>query len=134
MYVHIYIRLYVSFNMNLQKRYTLHIRIYTHLARVNVVDPLATSSSPPIFVESVPLGDVAQPICQHLQHLDEKIRKKIRGKSRKKFLKLNWMFPKIVGISPQIIHFHTVFHCKPSIFGVSIIFGNTQLFWAFWGG
>ena len=33
-----------------------------------------------------------------------------------------WMFPKIVGFSPQIIHFNWVFHYKPSILGYCTYF------------
>ena len=29
-----------------------------------------------------------------------------------------WVFPKIVGFPPQIIHFNRVFHYKPSILGL----------------
>lgn len=54
------------------KKYTLHIRIYTHLFGWMLLTLWPHPHTPPIFVESVPLGDVAQPICQHLQHLDEK--------------------------------------------------------------
>ena len=36
-----------------------------------------------------------------------------------------WVFPKLV--IPQIIHFNRVFHYKPSIFWVLLIFGNTHL-------
>ena len=39
-----------------------------------------------------------------------------------------WMFPKIVGFCPEIIHFNRVFHYKPSILGYSTpIFGNTHI-------
>ena len=39
-----------------------------------------------------------------------------------------WVFPKIVGFPPKIIHFNRVFHYKPSIFGVPL-FLETSISW-----
>ena len=49
-----------------------------------------------------------------------------------------WMFPKMVGFSPQIIHFNRVFPLfSPSSLGVFPIFGNTHIYlvnsrWPLW--
>ena len=43
----------------------------------------------------------------------------------------NWVFPKIVGFPPQIIHFNRVFHYFHHPFWGIPIFGNTQIFFVF---
>ena len=45
----------------------------------------------------------------------------------------NWMFPKIVGFSPQIIYFNRVFHYFHHPFWGTSIFGEHPKWWYFWG-
>ena len=45
-----------------------------------------------------------------------------------------WMFPKIVGFPPQIIHFNRVFHHKPFILGVFPLILETPIYRSFKSG